>query len=96
MTKADIINKIASETDIEKSQISKTIEAFMDIAKDSLVKGENIYLRGFGTFEIKKRAEKKARNISKNITMVIPPHNIPFFNPSRQFIEKVKSSNKLN
>ncbi|WP_238768204.1 HU family DNA-binding protein [Maribellus maritimus] len=80
MTKADIISMIASEVDIDKSHISKTIEAFMDTIKDSLEKGENIYLRGFGTFEVKKRAEKKARNISKNKTLIIPAHHIPFFN----------------
>jgi DNA-binding protein HU-beta len=96
MTKADLVNKIASETDIDKSHVSKTIEAFMDIIKNSLENGENVYLRGFGTFEIKKRAEKKARNISKNIAVIVPEHHIPFFKPSNMFTEKVKNNNKLN
>lgn len=96
MTKADVVNLVTSKTDIEKSQVSKTIEAFMDIIKDSLEKGENVYLRGFGTFEIKKRAEKKARNISKNTTVIVPAHHIPFFKPSNLFAERVKNSTKLN
>ena len=90
MTKADLVNTIASEIDIDKSHVSKTIEAFMDTVKNSLENGENIYLRGFETFEIKRRAEKKARNISKNTTVIIPAHNIPFFKPRKVFIEKVK------
>ena len=90
MTKADIVNRVAYKTDIEKLHVSKTIEALMDVIKDSLGKGENAYLRGFGTFEVKKRAEKKARNISKNTTVIIPAHNIPFFKPSKNFTEKVK------
>ena len=95
MTKADIVSLIASNTNIDKSHVSQTMEEFMDIVKDSLEKGENVYLRGFGTFEIKKRAEKKARNISKNTTVIVPAHHIPFFKPSNMFVEKVKNS-KLN
>ncbi|MBN1986931.1 MAG: integration host factor subunit beta [Prolixibacteraceae bacterium] len=96
MTKADVVNLVASKTDIEKLHVSKTIEAFMDIIKNSLEKGENVYLRGFGTFEVKKRAEKKARNISKNTTVIVPAHHIPFFKPSDLFTERVKNNNKLN
>ena len=91
MTKADIVSLIASNTNIDKSHVSQTMEEFMDIVKDSLEKGENVYLRGFGTFEIKKRAEKKARNISKNTTVIVPAHHIPFFKPSNLFVEKVKN-----
>ena len=96
MTKADIVNAIASETNIDKSQVSKSVEAFMDILKNALGNGENVYLRGFGTFEIKKRAEKKARIISKNISVIVPEHHIPFFKPSSLFTEKVKNSDNIN
>ncbi|QGY47620.1 integration host factor subunit beta [Maribellus comscasis] len=92
MTKADIVNKISKETDIEKIKVTKTIETFMDLVQSTLKNGENVYLRGFGTFEIKKRAEKKARNISKNTTVIVPAHYIPFFRPSKTFLDKVKNN----
>ena len=90
MTKAEIVNKIASETGVAKSEVLKTIEAFMETVKMSLTDGENIYLRGFGTFAVKNRAQKTARNITKNTTVIIPEHNIPFFKPSKVFLNNVK------
>jgi len=91
MTKADIVNEIAKNTGIEKVTVQKTVEAMMETVKDSMVKGNNVYLRGFGSFIVKKRAKKTARNISKNTTIIIPAHNIPSFKPSKSFITKVKS-----
>ena len=90
MTKADIVNEIAKNTGISKEDVLKTVEAFMEGVKDSLSKGDNVYLRGFGSFIIKQRAEKTARNISKNTTIIIPAHNIPAFKPSKEFTSKVK------
>ena len=90
MTKADIVNKISTQTGIDKSTASKTVEALMESIKDSLVEGNNLYIRGFGSFLIKKRAEKTARNITKNTTIIIPAHNIPSFKPAKEFLAKVK------
>ncbi len=90
MTKADIVNEIAKETGIDKLTVLKTVEAFMENVKDSLSKGDNVYLRGFGSFIVKKRAEKTARNISKNTTIIIPAHNIPSFKPAKTFVGVVK------
>jgi len=92
MTKADIVNEISKKTGIEKVTVQKTVEAFMESVKESLVSNQNVYLRGFGSFIVKKRAEKKARNISKNTTIVIPEHNIPSFRPSKKFVNKVKNN----
>ena len=91
MTKADIVNEIAKNTGIEKVTVQKSVEALMETIKDSMVKGNNVYLRGFGSLIVKKRAEKTARNISKNTTIIIPAHNIPAFKPAKSFITKVKS-----
>lgn len=91
MTKAEIVSSISEKSGIEKGDVLATIEAFMDDVKDSLEKGENVYLRGFGSFIIKKRAEKTGRNISKNTTIKIPAHNIPSFKPAKVFVEGVKS-----
>lgn len=91
MTKNDIINEISGKTGIEKATIQKTIEAFMEVVKSSMVEGSNVYLRGFGSFIVKKRAKKTARNISKNTTIIIPAHNIPAFKPAKTFITKVKT-----
>ena len=77
MTKAEIVTEIAGKTGIEKKDVLNTIEAFMEVVKESLTKEENVYLRGFGSFIVKKRAQKTARNISKNTTIIIPEHNIP-------------------
>ena len=91
MTKADIINKIADETGIAKKDVAATVEAFMEEIRVSLSQQkENIYLRGFGSFIVKHRAQKTARNISKNTTMVIDAHDIPHFKPAKSFIEKMK------
>ncbi len=90
MTKADIVSEIAKKTGAEKVQIQTIVEAFMEEVKDSLAKNENVYLRGFGSFIIKTRAEKVARNISKNTTITIPAHNIPAFKPAKTFVAKIK------
>ena len=90
MTKADIVNEIAKSTGVEKIQVQAIVEAFMDSVKGAMIKGENVYLRGFGSFIIKKRAEKVARNISKNTTITIPEHNIPAFKPAKVFVNTVK------
>lgn len=91
MTKADIVNEVAKQTGAEKLAVQKIVEKFMETVEASLGKGENVYLRGFGSFVIKKRAKKTARNISKNTTIVIPAHNIPSFKPAKVFVNKVKS-----
>lgn len=94
MTKADIVNEISKSTGIEKITVQKTVEAFMETIKDSMVKDKNIYLRGFGSFIVKKRAKKTARNISKNTTIIIPEHHIPSFKPAKTFVNKVKANVK--
>lgn len=91
MTKAEIVSNIAGKSGIEKADVLATVEAFMEEVKDSLEKGDNVYLRGFGSFIIKTRAEKTGRNISKNTTIKIPAHNIPSFKPAKVFVEGVKS-----
>ena len=94
MTKADIVNGIAKKTGIEKVTVHKTVEAFMATLKGSLTSGKNVYLRRFGSFVLRKRAEKTARNISKNTTIIIPEHFIPAFKPSKEFVISVKSTVK--
>lgn len=91
MTKAEIVSNIADKSGIEKADVLATVEAFMEEVKNSLEKGDNVYLRGFGSFIIKTRAEKTGRNISKNTTIKIPAHNIPSFKPAKVFVEGVKS-----
>ena len=91
MTKADIVAEIAEKTGIEKVDVQTTVEAFMQEVKESLEAGENVYLRGFGSFIIKERAKKTGRNISKNTTIIIPAHNIPSFKPAKVFVEGVKT-----
>jgi DNA-binding protein HU-beta len=93
MTKADIVNEIYKNTGIEKATVLKTVDSFMETVSDSLVDGSNVYLRGFGSFTVKKRAEKTARNISKNTTIIIPEHNIPSFKPAKTFVTEVKLAN---
>ena len=90
MTKADIVSEIAKSTGVEKVQVQAIVEAFMDRIKTSLTQKNNVYLRGFGSFIVKKRAKKVARNISKNTTITIPEHNIPAFKPAKSFAAKVK------
>ena len=95
MTKADVINEISEKTGIDKADVQTSIEAFFAVVKNSMADGSNIYVRGFGSFVNKKRAKKIARNISKNTAIVIEEHFVPSFKPSKVFIEKVKSSNKV-
>ena len=95
MTKAEIVAQISDETGLERSEVLRTVEAFMASVKGSLSKGENVYLRGFGSFIVKKRAEKTGRNISKNTSIIIPAHNIPAFKPAKTFVEKVKKNVKV-
>lgn len=94
MTKAEIVADIASKTGVEKVAVQAVVESLMESVKDSLTKGENVYLRGFGSFTIKRRAEKTGRNISKNTTIIIPAHNIPAFKPAKTFVNEVKSQVK--
>ena len=89
MTKADIVNEIARTTGTDRAAVLSVVEQFMTVVKDSLAHGENVYLRGFGSFIIKTRAEKTARNISKNTSLIIPAHNIPAFKPANSFKEEV-------
>ena len=90
MTKADIVNEISKSSGIDKATVLETVEKFMEAVKDSLANGENVYLRGFGSFIIKTRSHKTARNISKSTTIIIPEHNIPAFKPAKVFMEVVK------
>ena len=90
MTKAEIVNEVAKATGIEKTTVLRVVEEFMECVKDSLSKGNPVSLRGFGSFIIKHRAEKAARNITKNTTMTIPAHNIPSFKPAKVFVNSVK------
>ncbi|MBR3568796.1 MAG: integration host factor subunit beta [Salinivirgaceae bacterium] len=94
MTKADIVSEIAKNTGIEKVATLKIVEAMMDSIKNSIEKGDNVYLRGFGSFIIKKRAKKTARNITKNTSLVIPEHFIPAFKPAKTFMVKVRDNVK--
>jgi len=94
MTKAEIVADIANKTGIEKVAVQATVEAFMEAVKGSLSKGENVYLRGFGSFTVKKRAQKTGRNISKNTTIIIPEHFIPSFKPAKTFVNEVKNKVK--
>ncbi len=92
MTKADIVNEISKSTGVEKAQVQQIVEAFMESIKTSMIGKNNVYLRGFGSFIIKTRAQKVARNISKNTTITIPAHDIPAFKPAKSFAVKVKGA----
>ena len=92
MTKADLVNRISEKLGIEKGDVQATVESFMEEVKSSLDTGNNVYLRGFGSFIIKTRAEKTGRNISKNVAIKIPAHNIPAFKPAKVFMESVKNN----
>ncbi len=96
MTKADVINEIADKTGIDRLDVQASVEAFVSVVKNSMADGENIYIRGFGSFVNKKRAKKIARNISKNTAIVIEEHFIPSFKPSKVFVEKIKASDKIS
>lgn len=95
MTKAEVVQQIAEKTGIDKADVYTTVEAFFSVVKNSMSDGENIYIRGFGSFVNKKRARKVGRNISKNTAMIIDEHYVPSFKPSKVFLEKVKNSPDL-
>jgi len=92
MTKAEIVADIATKTGIEKVAVQAVVESLMETIKETMINGENVYLRGFGSFIIKERAEKTGRNISKNTTIIIPAHNIPAFKPAKTFVNQVKNA----
>ena len=96
MTKADIISEISTKTGIEKVDVQETVGAFFKVIKSSMIGGENVYVRGFGSFVVKKRAQKTARNISKNTAIIIPEHFVPSFKPAKVFVDKVKSNSKIS
>ena len=93
MTKAEIVSNISKKLGIEKVDVQLVVESLMNEITSSLENGENVYLRGFGSFIVKRRAEKTGRNISKNITIKIPAHSIPSFKPAKIFVEDVKNNN---
>ena len=95
MTKAEVIAEIANKTGIDKSDAQSVVEAFFTVVKDKMAEGENIYVRGFGSFVNKRRARKVGRNISENTAMVIDEHYIPSFKPSKVFVQKVKNSDRV-
>ena len=92
MTKTEIVNKISENTGISKKEVAIVVESLMETVKESLLKREHISLRGFGNFIIKRRAEKTARNIQKNTTVIIPAHDYPSFKPAKEFVEKMKNT----
>ena len=94
MTKADIVNEISKSTGIDKASVLETVEKFMEIVKDSLANEEDVFLRGFGSFIVKPRSQKTARNISQGTTIIIPEHKIPAFKPAKVFLEQVKQNEK--
>lgn len=94
MKKAEVATEIAKKIGVEKVIVQEVVEAFMQAVKNSLVNGENVYMRGFGSFIVKKRATKTGRNITKNTTIIIPEHFIPAFKPAKEFVEQVKQGNK--
>lgn len=94
MTKADIVKEICNETGVNSTDVLASVEAFMKVVKKALIEEEEVYLRGFGSFIIKKRAQKTARNISQKTTLIIPEHNIPAFKPSKSFVAAVSGLEK--
>ena len=94
MTKADLVAVIAGKTGIDKATALVAVEAFMETVKDTMISGENVYLRGFGSFILKKRAQKTARNISKNVSITVPEHNIPAFKPAKTFGAAIANAKK--
>lgn len=95
MTKAEIVSKISETTGLEKTSVQATVEAFMKCVKEAMISGQNVYLRGFGSFIIKTRKEKKGRNITAKKTVIIPAHNIPAFKPSKEFANEVKAKTQV-
>lgn len=92
MTKAEVISEIANQTGIDRLEVQKTVEAFFDVVKTNMIKGENIYVRGFGSFINKKRAKKTARHITNNTALIIDEHYVPAFKPSKSFVSAVKKN----
>ncbi len=92
MTKAEVIAEIAEKTGVDKSDVSSTVEAFFSVVKKSMSEGNNVYIRGFGSFINKKRAKKVARNISKNTAIIIDEHFVPAFKPAKEFVVQIKES----
>ena len=90
MTKAEIAQVVSAKTGIDRKTTLNIVEAFMESVKESMGNGEEVFLRGFGSFIIKRRAAKTARNISKNVTIIVPEHNIPAFKPAKEFMEMLK------
>jgi len=95
MTKADLVAQISEETGLEKNEASRAVESMMNWIKTSLTNGQNVYLRGFGSFIVRERKQKTGRNISKNTTIIIPAHNIPSFKPAKVFVDQVKNKVSL-
>lgn len=95
MTKADIVARLSDKTGLEKTDVQAIVDGFMREVRQSLEAGENVYLRGFGSFALKMRAQKTGRNISKNTTLVIPAHFVPSFKPAKVFAETVKEMNPV-
>lgn len=94
MTKAELVAEVAAKTGIEKMVVQQTVESMMKVIKNSLASKQNVYLRGFGSFIVKRRAEKTGRIITRNTTIIIPEHYIPAFKPAKTFSEKVKNAHK--
>lgn len=95
MTKADVINTITQKTGLDRAEVSSTVESFLSVVKESMADGNDIFIRGFGSFINKKKARKTARNISKNTAIIIEEHYAPKFKPSPEFVDKVKNSKKV-
>ena len=96
MTKAEVVNEIVEKTGIERVVVANSLEMFMKVVKNNMARGENVYLRGFGTFLCKKRAAKMGRNITKKETVFIAPHYTPIFKPAKPFADKVRKGVKVD
>lgn len=92
MTKAEVISEISQQTGLDKAEISVAVEAFLSVVKGAVTEGENVYIRGFGSFVVKRRKEKIGRLIAKGKPVTIPAHNVPAFKPAKQFMDKVKAT----
>ena len=90
MTKIELVKMVAEKTGIDQPTAMAAVEGVIDSLKESLINKESVFIRGWGTWTLKHRAQKTARNISKNTTMIIPAHDIPAFKPSKSFVNAVK------
>lgn len=95
MTKAQLVSKIANQTGINKSDVLITLESFSNIVKSTLESGEEVFIRGFGSFVVKKRGRKVARNISKNTAIVIEEHYLPLFRPAKEFLDSIRDNKNI-